>query len=469
MKKFMPYFLFILLVVITLCRDIDTKGDFGWQVKSGQWMVENGQILDDDIFSWVDSTKRSTWYNQEWIAEIIMYISSLSVVTYFGLGVLLAVLISSLGYITAVRNMKCSRNTEFIIFVFLILIFKVFFIVRPYLFGLLMFLLEILVFERLRERPGSNIIYALIPMGIFWINVHGGSANLLYIIGAIYIFAGSFSFKFGKIEGIKQDKKYRIRYLAVIIMSTVGMLLNPYGLKMLYYPYVNMADSQMTSNITEWHSPVINNFPDVMVYVLIILVLGSMFIQEEGKVDFRDLCLTGFAIIMSLISFRHVMFLWALSFLVLFKYIPKVKKSRINKDLYIYVFSFVFTLFLVVNGGNKIQYKEYLSENNLSIIQNYSPKRIFNEYNVGGYLILKGIPVFIDGRYELYRDIVFKDYECIKNMNENAERLIAEYGFDSFLVYEGTDIERYLGKNSAYQKLYKDKNENLCFYIDKSA
>ena len=88
-------------------------------------------------------------------------------------------------------------------------------------------------------------------------------------------------------------------------------------------------------------------------------------------------------------------------------------------------------------------------------------KKIYNCYNVGGYLIYNDIKPFIDGRADMYSDNILKDYRIIDTMILNARELIEEYDFDSFLVEKGSAIDNYIEENPNYIKISSDKNYNL--------
>lgn len=466
-NKLIIFIFFMILILGTASREIPTDCDFGWQVKAGQWMTDNNKILNYDRFSWLDQKQKTTWYNQEWIAEVIMYAASLSPVSYFVLGLLLSAAVNAVVLSAALRNKKYGNGLMALILLFLAFVFRMFFVIRPSMAGLLVFAAEVYIWEYLREKPGSRVIYVLPLIAVLWINIHGGSAALFYITAAVYILTRSIRLQWGRLKSDALSVKYIIRYAVVTAVSVGAMFINPYGYKMLLYPYINIADSQMLRYVKEWHAPAVNVWPDTVVFLLIALLLGSMFIQDDRKIDITDLTIAGLGIVMSLVSFRHIMFLWAVSFFILFKYLPAEKAEGRKGHQYLYFMIFVDVLLLAAGFGSPIEYKPYLSDEMTEMIKEYEPERIYNTYNTGGYLIYQDIPVFMDGRYELYAETVFKDYLCIENMNEGADLLLDQYRFDSFLVYEGSDIECYLHNRAQYRLVCKDNKEGLCFYISR--
>ena len=80
-------------------------------------------------------------------------------------------------------------------------------------------------------------------------------------------------------------------------------------------------------------------------------------------------------------------------------------------------------------------------------------------------LIYHDIPVFIDGRYELYAKYTFKDYDTIYHMKDGAVDMIESYKFDAFLIEHGSSIDYYLKRNDQYRLLITDEISGTNLYV----
>ncbi len=119
------------------------------------------------------------------------------------------------------------------------------------------------------------------------------------------------------------------------------------------------------------------------------------------------------------------------------------------------------------------------------ILENYAEEiktgsfRLWNEYNIGAYLLFRDIPVSIDSRANIYtkpfsdfpRDI-FDDYQVIMDAGSTSdfaqiapypadgpqdyESLIAYYAPTHFLLYKKTSLAKVFLKDPNYQLLYSD-------------
>ena len=71
---------------------------------------------------------------------------------------------------------------------------------------------------------------------------------------------------------------------------------------------------------------------------------------------------------------------------------------------------------------------------------------LFNYYTWGGYLIYRGVPVFVDGRDDLYLESteVFEDYVRSVELSVDPDRVFAGYGVKAVLMPKDLPFTRYL-------------------------
>lgn len=117
-----------------------------------------------------------------------------------------------------------------------------------------------------------------------------------------------------------------------------------------------------------------------------------------------------------------------------------------------------FSFFLI-----QFDYSSYLKQTDISteaiqVLKKEQPKRLYNEYDYGGYLISEGILVFMDGRADLYSPYNYKDYQDISRLAYNFTNLIEKYNFDYFVLKKKTGLATFLANDSTYEKIFKDKN-----------
>ena len=84
---------------------------------------------------------------------------------------------------------------------------------------------------------------------------------------------------------------------------------------------------------------------------------------------------------------------------------------------------------------------------------------VYNDYNFGGTLLWKDwprLPVFIDGRTEVYRGKVLNEYRTVSRARGGWERIIEGYGVRFFFVRPERAIARVLLEHPGWELVYFD-------------
>jgi hypothetical protein len=99
----------------------------------------------------------------------------------------------------------------------------------------------------------------------------------------------------------------------------------------------------------------------------------------------------------------------------------------------------------------------------VDVLKEQNPKRVLNDLPFGGYLISRGLPVFVDGRAELYgeqfemayyRALQLKDVNLFLDMLKN-------YDIDAVLLTPSTPAASLLDHLDGWQRVYSDETAVL--------
>ncbi len=84
---------------------------------------------------------------------------------------------------------------------------------------------------------------------------------------------------------------------------------------------------------------------------------------------------------------------------------------------------------------------------------------VFNDYNLGAYLIFRGVRPFIDGRAELYGDAFIANYARIVIDQDRGARqaTFAKYGIVWTVFTPGNPFNAILDELPGWRILYRDK------------
>ncbi|MBQ6497193.1 MAG: hypothetical protein IJI58_00565 [Bacilli bacterium] len=451
-KLVITFTIFVISIVVFLVMFMKSESDYYWHIKAGEYMFHNG-ILKRDVFSWYLSG--TYWMSHEWLSEIILYSFKCIFPTYHLL-VYGFVFMSSLLLILFFANKDSYlKNIHFsMIWVTFSALFISFMQGRPHLISFNLLALTLWFLYDTYRNEDSKLIYFLPLVTIIWANVHGGSSNLSYLLCFIFLIVGLFNFERSKVVMHRISKKQIIKYLVVALVCMLCININIHGFKMFIYPYQNMMDKTMLSNVTEWFPTNLNN-PDNWPYLCLVVFIFFVLLLSKKKIDFMDLALFGIAVVLGFKSIRFWSYTYIFMSFVVCNY---VEKKKIPDGIYgvLIIVSIAFIGLFVSNWNlvNKQLNEKYLDDGVITKIKEEKPERLFNMYNYGGELIYNDIPVFIDGRADLYSKYNYQNYLRISISKPDYVSLIKLYKFDYFLVDKDFPISTYLQYNPDYINIY---------------
>ena len=460
MKKNKWILLFIFALSLFSLSFFRIDPDYLWHIKAGEYMLQHG-LLTKDVFSW--SVFSEYWMSHEWLFEIIIsflksIFGNLHLFIYCFINTLLLLLIIYKG-----NKSHLQQNIIFTIIWFacsLILVFAM--ECRPHMMSNCLLALTIYFLYGLYRNEESKKIYFLPLISILWANVHGGSSNLPYLLCLLFLIAGAFQFQFSKIEAKRLTKKQVIKYVSIMFLCMISVCINLHGFKMFIYPYENMLDTTMLQNITEWRSTTLSE-PSHYVYFALLLLIICIFLFSKKKIEFMDFILLGFCAYLGLKSIRFWFYTYIIMSFVVFYYVPKRKEDK-GTNLCMIVLSCLLILLFVCRGNTilKPTYQYVLTSSDIKVVEEEKPERLYNMYDYGGDLVYHDIPVFIDGRADLYGKHNYKDYLKISKLEGDYVSIIQKYDFDYFLVDEKYPISTYLKNCEDYELIYQ--REDVLFY-----
>lgn len=456
------FVIFILTITFLVCNYIRTGYDYWWHLKSGEYMLEHHTILRTDIFSWLSQGTAIPWIAHEWLGECLLAIlkglfPTLHILLFCSVTFLAILLVLFL-----TNKKQYYKNILFGLFWLLLSVFFVgsFLMPRPQILGYLFFVLTLyLLFDLLRNEK-SNKIYWLPVITLLWANIHGGSANLTYILCFVFFFLGNFNFSFAKIEAKPFHKKQQIKYFITMLLCIVAILINPQGISLLQYPYQTLQDSFMLQTIVEWRPSNPNLLRDLAIFALLSYLLFLM-IKSDKKIRLLDLVLLGMFGFLALKSIRFWPFVYLSASFVIFHYIKERKFDYKISYAMFYLVIFLAIIFFPKSTLLEQLNAPVIDERFITAIKKESPQRLYNYYDYGGYLIYRDIPVFIDGRADIYTDLNYRDYYYMTMLQSDFKQLLERYRFDMLLLDKGTPLAYYIKDHPQYEKVLEEDNTIL--------
>jgi hypothetical protein len=435
--------------------------DYFWHVKAGEYIVTNLKIPYHDVFSWYGISRNLYWISHEWLSEIVLFGYKY---LFKGLGPILfniSIYLLLVSVLFAFNKEHFKKNKVFTFIWALVgtIVFSRVMLPRPHMISYVLLTFAVYVLFDNFKNKDSKKIYFLPLISMLWANFHGGSSNLPYVLCFIFLIVGLFKFKFGKIEAERISRKQIKKYLICGILSIVAIVINPHWFKMITYPYINMGDSLMISSIVEWASPSLNNIKDYGDFALLGIIILSMIVTKK-KIKLIDLIVTGAFLVLGFKSLKFIPLLYIVSTFTIFNFIDEFKWDISKSTFFIIMFAILLS-YVIITPKLLGNYKSKLIPNEIiEHIKEKKPERLFNYYGYGGYLIYNDIPVFIDGRADMYSKYNLKDAVDIES--EGYGYLINAYNFDMIVIPTNIPLNIHLSNNQGYE--ITKQNGNIVIY-----
>lgn len=421
--------------------------DIWWHLRSGEEMVLRGQILLEDIFSYTRAGAQ--WVNVFWLADIIFFL-------VFKLGGFLAhsAFVALLGVVTlgvVNKQIDLPAFPRILLLVLAALAASPAWMPRPQIFSFLLLAFLDLWLYKVKLGKKRNF-WLLIPLFVLWANLHGG-----YIWGILLLIAMMVGELFNHWLGDETQKENTLtlpelkNLLAFTGLAYLAVLINPSGIAVLRLPFHTVDVSLF---ISEWLSPDFHELsfnPVLWMLFLFILALannsrrleyGSLFkvLGFAYLTFFSRRNVAPFAIILLPVLSREISYFLdnvvnprALRFhsksnLFQSKALPEKSTYLINGIFILFVGLIAVIRLYDLTRPVKVD-AEYPTEAVSWIRENQPDARIFNSYGWGGYLIwaLPEMPVFIDGRADLYgKDIIYQ-WNDVVNGGPDAQDILDKW------------------------------------------
>jgi hypothetical protein len=393
-KKILPnhlIYFFLLASVFILSVFPITDNDVWWHLKTGEFIVKHGLIPRTDIFSFTIYGK--PWVTFEWLSQVVLYLV-FSVSGLTGLTLFKASLAASIFALLIKRSHGAKQLLVFGLCALGFLAMRDGFRERPQLFTYFFCAL----YPLLAERKTRFSLFALPALQLVWVNMHGAASLLGFGLICIYFF-------------FEKELDVKTRLLVIGLMAT-AMFINPNGYKVFSYAYQFFTEG-FNKLILEYQPPRFssNYFP---FFITILAALLSL----KARKNLRDPIIVTIFAGSSFLAVRNIPVFVAVCLpIIINNYDTMLNKSeslKIEKFPRALLWGFLLSaaLFLVslktdvpgkyrfgFGDGHKARFaSNFLRQ--LTIKGN-----IFNDYDLGGYLIWSQWPqsrVFIDGRLVEY-------------------------------------------------------------------
>lgn len=450
-------------------KDLLLDGDTYWHIAAGQWVLRNGTVPKVDPFS--HTKLGSTWTAHEWLSEVIM-----AAAHQIG-GWDFVVIITSVAFAVAIALLMRALLSWFEpIYALLFAALAVsmtsgHLLARPHMLAIPLMIIWTIELVRASEAKRSPRWWML-PVMTVWANLHGGFTLGIALACAIAVEA--------LLNATPEERSATAKTWGVFLaLALVSALLTPHGVQGILFTWQLMFQLPYAlERVGEWHSPNFHTFQPMELWLL----GGLALVMHQGLrlPPIRLLLLIGL-LHLALKHQRNVELVGLLA--PLFLASPFAAQWRLAQQSKQHLESAdrVFNLLARPAGRSAVLASLVLllaaslysaAARQLVLPETAAPAaavravqqagvkgRVLNSYGSGGYLIYVGIPVFIDGRADMYGDSLLREYiEALElRTSDGLVKLLAKYQIDWTLLEPDNSAVALLDHLPQWRRLYEDK------------
>lgn len=463
--------------------------DMWWHLRTGEAILRDG-LPQHDIFSF--TVPHHAWVTHEWLSQVVMWLvyraaglpglmvwAALLVVATFAL--LLA------AALTATRHSGVSQPKQLYLPAFFALwgaiASAIVWGARPQMVNLLFGAAFVWLLERVRAgRGGAGQGWWLVGLTAVWANLHSG-----YLFGVVLLATFTLSEAAQRWRQPNNAALMSWPTLRRLGLTTVGCFLaaalNPSGTAIWFYPFATLGSAAMQSYIQEWQPPTLGAVAFWPFFVLLVVVL--LLLQRDGRKRrqqtaevfktaevfvapfWSDVVLVLGTAVASLGSARHIPLFVLVAVPVLARLVDwrlEIKESQpasavwrwVNVGLVAVMVGVVGVWTAVKLAGNEAAIAKQYPVAAVDFLQENGLVRGYNSYNWGGYLIWRGLPVFVDGRADVYGDPFLQLYRQTFEGQLGWERPLDDYAVQYVLIERDVVLAQLLATSPRWTEAYHD-------------
>ena len=387
--------------------------DMFWHLRTGEAILRDG-VPEGDIFSYTVPGRE--WVTQEWLTEVGMW--TLWRIGQAPLLIVVFGLIVAAAFVLVIRTTQARPHVAALFMVFGAMMAEPMTGVRTQMISLLGLAIVLFILEGVRwGRFSDRLIWAIPPVVLLWSNLHAG-----YLVGVVivivYAVGERLELRFG--EPSTGLSRPAIRLLpAVALLALLAAAVNPNGIRIWVYPIETLGTDVFLRYITEWQSPDFQN-PDTWPFLAGLVMAAAAIARSGRSLRWTHGLLVLGTTVAALQSQRHIQ-LFAVVFVIVitphaqdlwdrvqqgrFEFPELATSAPLRRIALAAAPIVVISSYTAAIANNEDATREKFPVDAVAAIQASDELReanLFNSYGWGGYLIWEGLPVFIDGRADMY-------------------------------------------------------------------
>jgi hypothetical protein len=450
----------VFYAVLLVCGDgLLNDSDTYWQISIGQWIIDHAALPRVDIYSFTKAGE--PWTSSSWLAQVLLA-GSYDLAGWTGPVVLASASIAvTFALLAWILGRRIPAPYAIVVTLAALVLSTPHFLARPHVLVLPVMLAWAYGLLSASER-GEAPSFWLLPLIALWANLHGG-----FIFGLVL--AGAFAIDALWNADVARQKPLALRWAVFGACALVACCATPYGWGSIIASRKILDLGELLHLIYEWMPA---DFTSLGAFEISILVLIAAALYSGVKLSPPRIALVLGLLHMALSHVRNLEIYALLLPLVVLAPVASqfaLKPAwfgKLNAPL-----ASAAVLAVVLGASTwALAAKSAFSPPEaqspaaaIEALQARHPKRVLNDLPFGGYMIWRKMPVFIDGRAELYGEAFEMAYYRalqLKDVNQFLD-ILKTWDIDAVLLTPATPAVGLLDNIGGWQRVYSDGNAVL--------
>ncbi len=430
--------------------------DTMWQITVGQWILDYRAVPETDVYSF--TMRGESWISTQWLAQVI-YAKAYAISGWSGPVVVAASAIAAtFALLASFLSRRLSESTTLVFITAALALTIPHLLARPHVLAMPLMVAWVAGLIAAADRRDAPS-YWLVPLMALWANLHGG-----FVFGLVLVAPVALDALLGAEAAMR--KPLALRWAVFALAALLASCCSPYGWNSLLASQKILALGNALPLIMEWKPA---DFGSVGPFEICLLLAVALALYRGVTLPLMRIVLLLGLLHMALAQGRAAEILALLAPLVLAaplaKQIQAAEPSHSTAPLPMRGALFGGIVVALMAGtfayASVHRFEPHMRGSPVAAVaelKKLNLRRVFNDYDFGGYLIYAGVPTFIDGRTELYGEKFFVDHNAASGLMEpeNLFRLLDQYKIEATLMRTQSAATKLLDHIDGWQKIYSD-------------
>ena len=442
-------------VVLLVCGDrLLNDTDTYWQISVGQWILDHGALPRTDIYSFTKAGE--PWTSSSWVAQVLLA-ASYNLAGWTGPVVLASASIAAaFAFLAWILGRRIPATYAIVVTLAALVLSTPHFLARPHVLVLPVMLAWAYGLISASER-GEAPSFRLLPLMALWANLHGG-----FVFGLVLVVAFALDAVWNA-EAARR-RSLALRWAVFGAGAVAACCMTPYGWGSISASRRILDLGELLHLIDEWRPA---DFTSLGAFEMSILVLIAAALYLGVKLSPPRIALVLGLLHMALSHTRNLEIFTLLLPLAVLAPVAAQFAQPPARPAGIAAPAAVAAMLAAMLGTStwalaaKSAFSPpvlYSPAAAIDVVQARHLKRVLNDLPFGGYMIWRQMPVFIDGRAELYgeafevayyRALQLRDVNGFLNLLKTAQ-------IDAVLLTPSTPAVGLLDNIGGWERVYSD-------------